>query len=112
MECFSRSKHERDSANIRVGERLQGLYQEVKHCWSVKTQSSLIREPPHTCTSLQHNVTIRAKAQVRIFLRTTTRNLLPLDANNPAAVCAQHSVTPDDPGVDVHKARDLGSTRI
>lgn len=28
-------------------------YQEVKHCWSVKTQSSLINEPPHIWTFLR-----------------------------------------------------------
>lgn len=40
------------------------------------------------------------------------KNLLSLDADNPAAVSTQHWVTSDNPGVNVHKARYLGPSRI
>lgn len=38
--------------SIQRGRRSFELYQEVKHCWSVRTQFSRISEPPHKWTFL------------------------------------------------------------
>lgn len=49
---------------------------------------------------------------MRDFIGKTINNLLSLDANYPAAICTQHSVSSNDPGVNVHKARYLGASCI
>lgn len=56
--CVRGSKREKDLVEVchrecKRGDQKVGYYQEVKHCWSVKTQSSLISEPPHKWTFLR-----------------------------------------------------------
>lgn len=68
----ARRKEEFQEINRRVTQlilehegAISRAYQEEKHCWSVRTQSSLIKEPPHTCTFLEQNFTFTVKPQMR-----------------------------------------------